>query len=511
MFYLKVMLKVLFSLCLLAVVCALIAYVAFVSPKERAAAHLEFVHKSVGQMHPAAVDPDAKKFQDWYKAGYEQTKALLPLVHSVADERALLNFYFAGYEESHLGGNFAYSSYNFLDNREEYWAGWVLKATTEGYKVAYSLGGHAYPTVGMQIVSCDNQPIDVFLQKYYAPYLDKRWNIYAARDKAASALSLRADYYPILQRPFISACTFKNEAGEEKIFPFAWIDMTAEVKQTINQLHFHAYIFPAVIQKSESIFWINTSDFQLNSPEAFQHHQQMLSQLKTLKGKETLIFDLRFNGGGNSDFGNEILSAAFGEAGFAYLEARMAEKLGETDALYRPSWPFYWSRDYMISKLKKSQGESSSEVKWLSAINARMKKALDNHEKTFSQSEALSESKQEKVLPQDRSWQFQGNVIVLTDRSCVSSCLDFMDILKQIPRIQHWGEPTNADTVYTEVADMWHDYYKEAYRFIVPVKRWSKRLRKDNEPYIPDLLFEGNIYDDQAVEHWVLEQIRLLN
>ena len=89
----------------------------------------------------------------------------------------------------------------------------------------------------------------------------------------------------------------------------------------------------------------------------------------------------------------------------------------------------------------------------------------------------------------------------------MSSCLDFVDRLKQIPNVLHWGEPTSADTVYTEVTDMWHDYHKDAYRFMVPVKQWNHRARKDNEPYIPDSVFNGNIYDDAAVEQWVLEKL----
>jgi hypothetical protein len=40
---------------------------------------------------------------------------------------------------------------------------------------------------------------------------------------------------------------------------------------------------------------------------------------------------------------------------------------------------------------------------------------------------------------------------------------------------------------------------------MVPVKQWTNRPRKDNEPYSPDIVFNGNIYDDKAVEWWVLK------
>lgn len=508
MLSLKMIIKASVLLVLLAIACAAFIYFCFLTPQKRAAKHLEFVHKSIVEMHPAVLDPTATEFQNWYQTGYEKTKALLPLVNSVADERALLNYYFAGYKESHLGGNVAYSRYEFLDHKKEQWLGWILKATANGYQVSYSLEGDRYPSMGMQIVSCDNQPIDEFLQKFYAPYFDLRWNIYSARDRAANALTVNDDYSVVLQRPHINQCIFKYANGEENIFPFVWLDLTAEEKQKINRLNYHPYIFPAVTQKTEDVLWINASDFQLNSPEAFQHHQKMLSDLKTLKGNETLVFDLRSNGGGNSDFGNQILSAAFGEQDWGYLEVQIAEKFGDSDSFYRPSWSFYWSRDYMIKKIKKSQGDDSTQAKWLSVINERTKKALENNEQSFSQKEALGDLMDSPEVSKNIDWAFRGTVIVLTDRNCVSACLDFMDRLKQIPGVHHWGEPTNADTVYTEVATMWHDYYKEAYSFLVPVKQWTKRPRKDNEPYVPDIIFDGNIYDDQSVEAWVLEQIK---
>jgi hypothetical protein len=178
--------------------------------------------------------------------------------------------------------------------------------------------------------------------------------------------------------------------------------------------------------------------------------------------------------------------------------------------LYRSSWPLYWSRDYTIKKIREAQGNTSTQVQWLTAINERLKKALENNEPSFSQKEAFSELKNEDQEVVESVWSYRGKVIALTDKRCVSSCLNFMDLLKQIPQIQHWGEPTNADTVYTEVAEMWHDYYKEAYSFVVPVKQWTKRLRKDNEPYTPDILFNGNIYDDKSVEKWVQEKVHTL-
>lgn len=509
--YLQILIKTVTTIVLLAFVSAVVVYFAFLTPQKRAAKHLDFVYQSITEMHPAVLDPSAAEFQAWYKSGYEKAKALLPLVHSAADERALLNYYLAGYKDSHLSGGIAYSRYIWLEQPKEQWAGWLLKATTEGYEVAYSMGGGGAPEVGFQLMSCDNKPINELLQNRYAPYTDARWNLLVARDRVAKTLTQKGMGYDVLERPEITQCLFKSPAGEEKQFPFVWQGLDEKSKQQINTLTFKEYSYPSLTRKGEGVAWINVSDFNLKTPEAYEHHQQLLKDLASLQGIETLVFDLRLNGGGNSDFGDEILTAAFGKNGWMYLEMQLVEKFGASKSYYRPSWPFYWSRDYMIKQLKLSQGENSSGVKWLSAVNERMKKALENNEQQFSQQEALAGLVDNSVEAESANWSYRGKVIILTDKRCVSSCLDFVDRLKQIPNVLHWGEPTSADTVYTEIADMWHDYHEDAYSFMVPVKQWNHRPRKDNEPYIPDLVFNGNIYDDSAVEQWVLQELSHLN
>ncbi len=505
--YLKIIMRALLAIVLLAVVLTGVIYFGFLTPEKRAAKHLDFIHQSITEMHPAVLDPAATEFHAWYKTGYEKAKALLPLVHSAADERALLNYYFAGYKDSHLSGYIASSIYDSWDSSGEQWSGWLLKATMDSYEVVYSLGGEHFPESGLRLVSCNNQPIEELLQSRYAPYVDMRSNLLLARDSVAKALTQKNDVHPILERPEISQCLFKNKAGEEKQYAFGWNILDEKSKRQINTLNSKQYTYPSVIRKRQDIAWINVSDFQLATSEAYAHHQQLLKDLRLLNGDETLVFDFRLNSGGNSGFGNELLAAAFGEEGGAYLEAQLEKKYGAAESFYRPSWSFYWSRDYTIKQLKLTQGESSSQVKWLSAINERMKKALDNNEQQFSQREALAEFMGDQTKMKPATWRHLGKIIVITDKRCVSACLDFLDRLKQISQLHHWGEPTSADTQYTEITYMWHDYHKEAYSFMVPVKRWTHRPRKDNEPYIPDALFEGNIYDDKALEQWVFNRL----
>lgn len=156
-----------------------------------------------------------------------------------------------------------------------------------------------------------------------------------------------------------------------------------------------------------------------------------------------------------------------------------------------------------------NQGSESPTAKFLVAAMKKIKNALDEGKSHLYQSEIFSDQNpknQDEATPPTK-WDSTRNVILITSSRCSSACLDFVDMVKLIPNHLHLGEPTNADTSYTEVANLQSSYYGETLDFMVPAKKWSKRIRNDNEPYTPNIIYNGNIYDDHAVEQWALEQI----
>lgn len=481
----------------------------YFSPQARAASHLAFVHDAITQMHPAVLDENAVAFHAWHSVAYEKAKALLTQVHSTADETALLNYYFAGYQDSHLAGGIVKTPYKFMESAD-IWAGWLLKAKSSGYEVAYSLGGEDYPAVGAQLISCDNQAIDEILQKNYAPYVDTRWHILRARSKAALAFTQNTYFSAVLNRPELKRCKFQGLDGRNQEHTFHWQAYDSAIIEKSQQWRRAAYKFPAAHEFSPQFLWVAASDFQLYSTEAYQHQQQLLRDLEGAGDTALVVFDLRGNNGGSSVIGHSLLKAFFGEENYDFLKYEYAAKLPDVDAQFRASWNLYWSYDFMLKKQKANQGENDETVKFLQDFLIALKKSLDAHENFFWQSTVSTDVIPAKEITASvPAWKFKGPVFVLTDQDCVSACLDFVDMIKLIPGSVHLGQPTNADTVYTQVAPMWHEYQKEALSFFVPVKKYNKRLRVDNQAYVPDVIYEGDITNDQQVEAWVKEQIVL--
>lgn len=173
-------------------------------------------------------------------------------------------------------------------------------------------------------------------------------------------------------------------------------------------------------------------------------------------------------------------------------------------ATYRTSWQLYWSRDYSYRKVIANEGKESENVQDLEQFLARLKKALEADEQSLHQNETPI-GYDGGGAPTDE-WKSTIKLVLITDKTCVSSCLDFVDSIKLIPNTLHLGEPTDADTAYTEIAFMQSSYAKKTFNFLVPVKKWNKRLREDNQPYIPDVIYEGDMNDDAALQQWVLAQ-----
>ncbi len=480
-------------------------YIYFASAQQRAARHLDFVHNAINEMHPAILEADATEFLDWHKNGYQKAIELLPQVHTEADEAALLRFYMAGYQDPHLYGNLDKRPYSKLDAKEELWMGWLLKATNTGYEVTYRKASDTYPPERAKLISCDGQAIDELLHKHYAPYFDIRWQILGARDTAAKALTQDRSFTGVLNRPELTNCDFLVD-NATKTFPLEWLPVSEDESIVINAISQYKYNLPSLIEPAPNTVWIRAHDFVLNTPEAAQSQTKLLEEIRSSQEKNLIILDTRGNSGGSSTHGFNIFNAIMNEDEKAatYVGNQYQYKNQGSSALFRASWQLYWSYDYMLKNLIANQGIEAADVQFYENFQMRLKQALDAGEQTLGQSETPNESN--AIPPPNNEWESSIKLVLITDKTCVSACLDFVDIVKLVPNLLHIGEPTDADTAYTHKADIQSKYLGETYNFSVPVKKWNKRLREDNQPYTPDVIYEGDMNDDKTLEQWVLTQ-----
>ncbi|MEN0035443.1 MAG: S41 family peptidase [Cellvibrio sp.] len=456
-------------------------------------------------MHPAILESDATEFHRWHKEGYEQAKKLLPLVHSEIDAGAVLRFYMAGYQDSHINGYLDHTPYSKIDLPERKWTGWLLKATNTGYVVVYRKDGKNYPPENARLLSCDGQQIDNILKTHYAPYFDLRWQVLDARDTAAKAFTQNRSNTGVLNRPEFQNCDFMVN-DQSVTYPIQWMPISEVESIAIKAKSHSEYKLPQLFKLAPDILWVRASDFALYTSEAVQSQKKLVEELASSKGKALIILDTRGNGGGSSVHGTDIFHALFenDEKAGKYLANKYQYQFQGSNALFRASWQLYWSYEVALKETIATQGKESVVVKHLERFLERLKNALDSGEKTLFQNEFADENN--TTTEPSEKWESTIKLVLITDKSCVSACLDFVDIVKLVPNLLHLGEPTDADTAYTQIAYMQSEYLKETYNFMVPVKKWNNRMREDNKPYIPDVIYEGDMNDDKALEKWVLEQ-----
>jgi hypothetical protein len=97
--------------------------------------------------------------------------------------------------------------------------------------------------------------------------------------------------------------------------------------------------------------------------------------------------------------------------------------------------------------------------------------------------------------------QFKGKIYLLTDTSCGSSCLTFVDELFKMPNVTHIGLPTYADTLYLESRSV--TLPSKNAILIFPTSADMGRKRQSNESYNPKFKYSGDSNDTESVEKWL--------
>lgn len=95
----------------------------------------------------------------------------------------------------------------------------------------------------------------------------------------------------------------------------------------------------------------------------------------------------------------------------------------------------------------------------------------------------------------------QGNLVIVTDGRCGSSCLTFVEQATNIPDAMLAGSPTYANTYYNEIR--FEELPSGLAKFGFPIKVTRNRLRLSNQPYVPQHIFPSDINDTNALQKWI--------
>ncbi len=445
-------------------------------------ADLAAIRDTILTHHPGPVNEANPAFAEWLEEGYQRALARADEINDPLSHFYGLSAFVAGFRDGHLG------LANALPNPNFGWPGFIAAWRNDEIVV---LGGEAdAPPAGAVIRTCDGRPVAEWIQ---VRVFDFMFNP-----------DLPSDWYPAVTRAFLSRgnplaplpgeCVFELD-GQAQTLSLNWRETDAETFSVAFQAGGFGQPDEAGITAfAPNRYWVALPTFGPGGELAetmTAMWERMRDNPQTFRNAELVVFDLRGNGGGSSMWGDRFDTALFGgqpdqAPSGAYVDWRATQ--GNRDHIAEAADGF----------IREQFGEDSEAMAWARRIIAGLDEAIANGEPLWRQVDDTGEADQTALEPPAN---VSARVAVLTDGSCASACLDFMDRLMARPGVVHIGAPTSADTDYMEVRTI--TLPSEAARLTFAQKVYRGRSRGTGVYYTPDVSFDGLFWTSEALTAWV--------
>ena len=457
---------------------------------------LDAVKRLIQQVHPGSMDNLNPAFEAWTDSGYQQAQKLIPKVHSYDTAMAAVRYYVTGFYDGHLG----YSD-NARANASVQVTGWRVDLVQGAYIVTDAAPSWpaAMPPVGAKLIECDGHTVEELLRNNIAPFYDRR-NFSTVKALLTPMLAVKP-----LTGMELKQCRFKTDQGAPIDATVHYQSATPDLAQKLLSPHHVDLIRPVhSVQLSDNILWIRSASFELR-PELVTELDTVLAKLPSLASKSGIthiVFDVRNNGGGDSNVGNRLLEAATG--GLEYDQAGI-EKLPPVYAQWRVSDESIATVAWYVSEMTKALGPDHADVQETKQLLAKLKAAIKTKQIWVDESDGYAINRTEVQRRHGKLRRFNGTVVLLTDSACFSACLDFADAIRLIPNSIHLGQTTDADTVYLNGGLM---DLPSGNKLFMPLKVWRNRTRGHNEPLVPDVPLTVDMANDAAVYQATLSALK---
>jgi hypothetical protein len=220
----------------------------------------------------------------------------------------------------------------------------------------------------------------------------------------------------------------------------------------------------------------------------------MRSDRAALAAAPAIVFDLRGNGGGSSDWSHQIAEVLWGEGAPERLPA------SETYVEWRVSQANLEAIKEAYARRRDSSGFSPEMRRWYETVIGGLTAALKRGDRLWRQPEEENDPARAATQAAPASPPLGATVFVLTDEACGSACLDAVELWRALGAV-HVGRETSADTLYMEVRQ--RKLPSGITGVSMPMKVYRNRSRGSNQPIEPVHMFAGDITDTAAVEQWI--------
>jgi hypothetical protein len=451
---------------------------------------LQAARSIILESHPGPVDALNPGFENWLGAGFAQQMVLAESIDTADEYVYAMSRYVGGFRDGHLNIRFD------VDRGPARWPGFFT-TWRNGTVVVHTVDATILSELaeGDRLHSCDGQTAEQLVRQrvfdfQFDPALPANWVPAAARA------------FVDLGNPFVGVpkhCVFARENREIALDlewrEISWDDRRDDYSAARGRTRPEIGLYVP----ETDVYWLQASTFGPNEAQVAKY-QDALRQLREARTTAKLVvLDLRGNDGGSSMWADLFAEALWDkspgddEEDASYVDWRVSE--GNVA---------YW--ETVPSIIRKQFGDSHPAYRWSHHVLRHLAAALKDDQALWRETpvegeqdlnDASTAKKSSPVTPGSG-----GTVVVLTDTTCGSACLDAMSLLTEVPEVVHVGSVTAADTQYMESRPV--QLPSGLATLVIPIKVYRGRVRPDGGYFSPAFRFEGLHWTDEALRTWVL-------
>jgi hypothetical protein len=238
----------------------------------------------------------------------------------------------------------------------------------------------------------------------------------------------------------------------------------------------------AVVKFLDKGVWISIPSF---NPDEQQRKifTQIFQNLKKYRKAPFIIFDLRGNGGGDTNWERPILRNLYGDT--------FIKSLGKNHS-YNELW---------VKKIRLS----SDNLQNLKTIMPKsefslFKAAFDKGDTFFTKTwDIFNETK--NLYSNKDIVQEPAKVYLLTDKKCGSTCWLFVREMRQMPKVEQIGEMTQAQSLYSQARFV--TLPSNLAKLYFPMQQRVSPTEHINKPFIPKYKYNGIPENEDELKEWV--------
>lgn len=440
-------------------------------------------------VHPGMVDPLAPTFGPQVDRACESAAAKSRNAASFLDWREIMQALALSFRDGHTG-----IAFTALPAQMR-WPGFLIDGQGGRWVVrrpSNTPAGTSNPPEGAELVSCDGEPAEKFLEKQ----LDEKsvdWSKEPERIRQAfrAFTTFRMD-----GPPPATTCRFRKDENAIDV-TLEWQPISSVAMEPLLAPYLRRGATPRPIDASfapDGHAWVRFGNFR-NETALKALEEELLAKQSVLRSAPYVVFDLRGNAGGNSTWGARFASILWGAEA---VEARRLAQQSSDPAHHGK----YWRRSKAAgTKMRAAADGYAAEGPDFAEV-AQFWRELGNEilaasEDGLHQDECCRPRPRPSVIPQST---YRGKVFVLTDAGCFSSGVVVMNTFKRMGAIQV-GESSGQNEVYGESVGPFNlPSGLGWYRIPVSIIR-QPRSSLGGLP--PDIRWPGAMDDDKGLREWI--------